>query len=161
MRARFGFCALGLSALLTLTSCGGGPPRVLQSITVDAITSLSGSTYTATGHYSAAPMTVNNIQVAWFQTGTVVDPVNTWDFSTTTVPFKGVCAGGPGQFYVVAYASANPTAPASGSMPFSVFESLVEQRSVTQEDGFVAGSAVQSCTTAALRTTDPPTASGF
>lgn len=144
---------LGLTlplAFFALTSCGSGSPRALESITVDAVSSLSGSTYTATGHYSAAPVTVSNIQVAWFQTGLAVDPPGpNWNYSMSTAPFKGACPGGPGQFYVVAYAPQNPNAPASGSMPFSVFESLVEQRTTTQENGFVAGSAALSCTTAA------------
>ena len=160
MPARFGLCALAATALCTLTSCGGGPPRVLESITVDSVTSLSGTSYTATGHYSAAPMTVGGIQVAWFQTGTVVDPVSNWDYSMTRAGFKGQCPGGPAQFYVVAYAPSNPNAPASGSMPFSVFQALVEQRTVTQEDGFVAGSIKAVCATAGLRTGDPLTA-GF
>jgi len=155
MPAKRGLCALALSALFILTSCGSGPPRVLQSITVDAATSLSGTTFTATGHYNTAPMTVTDIQVAWFQTGPVIDPVKTWDFTMTTAGFKGMCGGGPAQLYVVAYAPENPNAPASGSMPFSVFEELVEQHSVTQEDGYVAGTSALQCSTAALRTGDP------
>jgi len=161
MSARPGLCALAFSALLTLTSCGGGPPRVLESITIDAATSLSGTTFTATGHYSAAPTTVNDIAVAWFQTGPVIDPVKTWNFTMTTAGFRGACGGGPAQFYVVAYAPVNPNAPAKGSMPFSVFTTLVEQHSVAQEDGFVAGSSALQCTTAELRSGDGLTSAGF
>ena len=162
MSARPGLCALAFSALLTLTSCGAAPPRVLESITVSAATSLSGTTYTATGHYNTAPMTVSGIQVAWFQTGPVVDPYGpNWNFTMTRAGFQGVCYGGPGQFYVVAYAPVNPDAPAKGSMPFHVFESLVEQRSATQLDGFVAGSTALQCTTAELRSGDGLTSAGF
>lgn len=161
MSVRFGLCALAFSALVTLTSCGGGPPRVLESITVDSVSSASGTSYTATGHFTAAPMTVNNIQVAWYQTGAVVDPVPNWDYTMTKAGFKGTCYGGPAQFYVVAYAPMNPEAPASGSMPFSVFRTLVEQRSVAQEDGFVAASSTLPCTTAQLRSGDGSTATGL
>lgn len=148
MSARPGLCALGFSALFILTSCGSQPPRVLESITVDAVSSASGSTFTATGHYNTAPMTVNGIQVAWFQTGPVVDPPGpNWDFTMTTAGYRSLCAGLPvsAQFYVVAYAPENPNAAAQGSMPFSVFETLVEQHSVMQDDGFVAGSAKLEC----------------
>lgn len=161
MSARPGLYALALSALFTLTSCGGGPPRVLESITVNAVTSLSGTSFTATGHFSTAPTTVNNIQVAWFQTGIAVDPVPNWDYTLTRGSFKGTCYGGPAQFYVVAYAPVDPNAPASGSMPFKVFETLVEQRSVAQDDGFVAGSTTLPCTTAGLRIDNRQTATGF
>jgi hypothetical protein len=162
MFARFVLCALALSACLSFTSCGGGSPRVLESITVNDVSSASGTAYTATGHYSAAPMTVDNIQVAWFQTGPVMDPPGAnWDYTMTTTPFKGACAGGPAQFYVVAYAPANPSAPASGSMPFSVFQTLVEQHSVTQDDGFVSGVGALSCTQATLRAGGPSPAAGF
>lgn len=161
MSARPGLCALALSALLTLTSCGNGPPRVLQSITVNAATSLSGTSFTATGHYNTAPMTVNDIQVAWFETGPAVDPVPKWDYTMTRAGFKGMCSGGPAQPYVIAYAPMDPNAPESGSMPFNVFEALVVQRSVTQDGGFVAGSTTLQCTTAELRSGDRPTAAGF
>lgn len=153
MSGRTGLYALALSAVVMLTSCGEGPPRVLESITVNAVASLSGTTYSATGHFNTAPMTVNNLQVAWFQTGAVVDPPGpNWDYTMSTAPFKGTCYGGPAQFYVVAYAPENPNASASGSMPFSVFVTLVEQHSVKQDDGFVAGSGTLGCTTAELPT---------
>jgi hypothetical protein len=161
MRARFVLSALAFSVLFTLTSCGGSP-RVLESITVNGVSNAGSTTYTATGHYSAAPMTVNNIQVAWFQTGPVVDPPGpNWDYTLSAAPFKGACPGGPVQSYVVAYAPANPTAPASGSMPFSVFVTLVEQRSVMQDDGFVEGSLALSCNTVQLRTGAQQPVAGF
>lgn len=163
MRSGFALCALALSALLSLTSCGGGQPRVLESITVDGVSSLSGTTFTATGHYSSAPTTVNNIQVAWFQTGPVIDPVQTWDFTLSAKPFSSACAGIPvsAQFYVIAYAPQNPTAPAQESMPFSVFETLVEQHSATQQDGFVAGSVTVTCSAAELQPRNPSPSAGF
>jgi hypothetical protein len=161
MRAGFVFSALALSAIFALTSCGGSN-RVLESITVDSVTNVNGTTYTATGHYSASPITVNNIQVGWFQTGPVIDPPGpNWDFTMSTAPFKGLCAGGPAQFYVVAYAPTNPSAPASQSMPFSVFVKLVETHSVTEDDGFVSAAVPLPCAEATLRTTGPVTAAGF
>jgi len=160
MPVRPGLCALACVALCTLTSCGAGPPRVLESITVNGVSSASGASFTATGHFNTAPLTVNNLQVAWFQTGPIIDPVPNWDYTMTRTGFKGVCYGGPGKFYVVAYAPMNPDAAASGSMPFRVFQTLVEQRSVAQDDGFVAGSTTLSCTTALLRGRDDSTATG-
>lgn len=162
MSARSTLCALALTALFTLTSCGGGPPRVLESITVNAVSSLSGTTYTATGHFSAAPTTVNDLPVAWYQTGPVLDPGPKYlPYSLTAAPFKGICPGGPVQSYVVAYAPADPTAPATGSILFTDFVTLVEDHTVTQLDGFVAGSLAESCSTAQFRTGDPLTAVGF
>jgi hypothetical protein len=138
---------LGLTALVLATGCGGSN-RVLESITVNAVTSANGTTFTTTGHYSADPMTVNNIPVAWFQTGAVVDPPGpNWDFTTNASPLTGQCYGSDtaNTYWVVAYASGNPDAPSSESMPFTVFETLVERHSTPTEDGFVAGSAQFTC----------------
>lgn len=162
MSARPALCALALTALFTRTSCGGGPPRILESITVNAVSSLSGTTYTATGHFSAAPITVNNLAVAWYQTGPVLDPGPKYlTYTLTTARFKGICPGGPVQSYVVAYAPADPNAPATGSILFTDFVTLVEDHTVTQLDGFVAGSLAESCSTAQLWTAGPLTAAGF
>jgi hypothetical protein len=121
---------------------------VLESITVNGVSSVNGTTFTATGHYSSAPMTVTGIPVAWFQTGVAVDPPGpNWDFTMSTSPLKGQCYGidTATTYYVVAYAPANPDAPSSESMPFTVFTSLVERHIAPTEDGFVAGSTQFSC----------------
>jgi hypothetical protein len=138
---------LGLGALLVATGCGGSN-RVLESITVNAVTSANGTTFTATGHYNADPMTVNNIPVAWFQTGAVVDPPGpNWDFTTNTSPMAGQCYGSDAAitYWMVAYASENPQAPSAESMPFSVFGTLVEHHTTPTDDGFVAGTAQFTC----------------
>jgi hypothetical protein len=138
---------LGLGALVVATGCGGSN-RVLESITVNAVTSANGTTFTATGHYSADPMTVNNIPVAWFQTGAVVDPPGpNWFFTTNASPMSGQCYGSDAavSYWMVAYASDIPGAPSAESMPFTAFESLVEHHSTSTEDGFVAGSTQFTC----------------
>src|ERR1700691_3904520 len=115
---------LGLGALVVATGCGGSN-RVLGSITVNAVTSANGTTFTATRYYSADPMTVNNIPVAWFQTGVVVDPPGpNWDFTTNASPMNGQCYGSDAAvtYSMVAYASDNPEAPHAGSMAFTVVE---------------------------------------
>lgn len=147
-------------AVFTLTRCGSG--RMLESITVDGVTSANGTTFTATGHYSAAPTTVSGIQVAWFQTGIDLDPPGPkWDYSMTRSPFKGNCPGGPASVYAVAYAPQDPNAPAQGSMPFQVFASLVEQHKNGELDGYVAGSAAFTCNTVQMRIGGPQISAGF
>ena len=144
---------LMLGALLVATGCGGGSNRVLESITVNAESSLSGTTYTATGHYSADPMTVENIPVAWFVTGPGLDPPggNTWDFTLSTEPFTGKavapCSKNGTTFTVVAYASTNPGAPTSETMPTQTFITLVFDHTTPAEGGFVAGTGQFVCNT--------------
>jgi hypothetical protein len=147
MRLSYGICSLASSLLLAATGCGGSN-RVLESITVSSASSVNGTVFTATGHYSSAPETVTGIPVAWFQTGVAVDPPGpNWDFTLGAGPTTGQCYNSDTAniYWVVAYAPANPDAPSSESMPFTVFETLVEQHSNTTEDGFVAGSAQFSC----------------
>ncbi|HEX4007848.1 MAG TPA: hypothetical protein VHX60_16870 [Acidobacteriaceae bacterium] len=157
MPAKVSFRAVALGAFLVLTGCGSG--RTLESITV--VPGTSGIAYTATGHYSDGS-TQANIQVAWFETGAVVDPYGpNWNFTMTTAPFKGSCTAEPAQFVIVAYAPANSSARASGSMPFTVFETLVEQHSVKRLDGFVSGTAPIACNTASLRMNAQDMAAGF
>jgi hypothetical protein len=144
---------LALGALLVATGCGGGSNRVLESITVNGASSLSGTIYTATGHYSADPMTVPNIPVAWFTTGPGLDPPggSTWDFSLSTAPFTGTavapCSKNGTTFTVVAYASTNPSAPTSESMPTQTFITLVFDHTTPTEGGFVAGTGQFVCDT--------------
>jgi hypothetical protein len=148
MRPNPGTCGLALSLFLATTGCGGGPPRVLESISVTSETSQSGTTFTASGHYNTAPESVSGIPVAWFQTGVAVDPPGpNWDFTLNNKPMTGQCfdTGQAVTYTVVAYAPENPNASAAASMPFSVFMNLVERHSMPTEDGFVAGTAQFSC----------------
>jgi hypothetical protein len=147
MRPSYGIGGLALSLLLAATGCGGSN-RVLESITVNGVTSANGTTFTATGHYSSAPETVTGIPVAWFQTGVAVDPPGpNWDFTLAPKPTTGQCytSDAAYTYWVIAYAPTNPEAPAAESMPFTVFETLVEQHSTPSQDGFVAGSAQLNC----------------
>jgi hypothetical protein len=148
MRMRNARPALSLTILL-LASCGGGPRTgMLESITVVPGTGAPGVSFTATGHYSTAPATENNITVAWFQSGPVINPyAPDWSYSMSSGPFQGTCysSAQPYTSYVVAYAPTNPDAPANGKMPFTVFQNLVVYHTVTQQGGFVAGVATLSC----------------
>jgi hypothetical protein len=137
-------------ASLMLAGCGGGGPRsgVLQSITVVPTTGASSTEFTATGHYSTAPTTMTNIPVAWFQVEAIVDPTGpNWRYLMTSAPFPGTCypSSQPYTNYIIAYAPANPNAPAKGTMPFAVFDTLVEFHTVRHLDGFIAGVATLSC----------------
>lgn len=109
---------------ITTVSCGSGPSRQLQSITINA-KFVSGSQFqlVATGNFSSAPMTVTPLPVFWSLSP---PPPN---YSLTAQPFEIDCAAAsPGPW--IAMAPANPHAPASGSVS--------DTKMVTQSTGCVS-----------------------
>jgi len=97
-----------LLAVLSTLSCGSN--RQLQSITINA--TYAGANQwqlTATGKFSAAPLTVTPLPVSW----SGAPPAGT--YSLTTQPFVIQCAAGAPAGPWVAMAPADPHAASSGS----------------------------------------------
>jgi hypothetical protein len=135
-----------LSAALLF--CGCGNDRQLQSITVSpsSMTAAHNAqvTFTASGQFNRAPMSVTPLRTSWKFFGPGVDQVSFDDYTLTDQPFVATCFL-PGTFTVVAYAPTDPGAPASGSVPQQVFTDLVSQHIMTAEHGFVATTATLTC----------------
>jgi len=129
MTATF-FASLFLSATL---GCGsGGSSRQLQSIAVNG-TGMIQMQFTATGSFTVTPTTVSPLPVSWY----VVNPVPSgMPYLLTSQPFEVTCENAT----LVAVAPADPTAPASGTIPSQVFQDLVIAQTTTVEGGFVASS---------------------
>jgi len=105
-------------ALLAL-NCGSGSGRQLQSINITQTVNGEQITFVATGTFSSAPTTVTPLPVMW---GLMLyaPPPGNLDYTLTTQPYVFNCATmgaeiGP----VSAIAPSDPSAPASGSWPFS------------------------------------------
>jgi hypothetical protein len=121
-------CLLSLAALLTLacgsgnnsTSLGNDPSgRQLQSITISQTANGQQVQFVATGTFSAPPKTVTPLPVMW-GLQLYAPPPGNLDYTLTTQPYVFNCAtmgseAGP----VSAIAPSNPSAPMSGSSPFS------------------------------------------
>ena len=101
-----------LSATL---GCGGGSNICqLQSIAANG-TGMIQMEFTATGTFSAQTSTVSPLPVSWY----VVNPVPSGtSYVLTSQPFQVTC----GNATLVAVAPADPTAPASGTIPSQVFQ---------------------------------------
>lgn len=146
MRVEACFILVCLGAALPVAGCGGGAPRMLESISVTptAVTAQNAqATFTATGHFNSDPMTVSNLAVSWVVMGSASDPPGP-GYVLSASPLAAQCRT-KGAYTVVAYAPVNPNAPNSRSMPSAVFSALVLQRSTTSDDGFVAGTAEMNC----------------
>lgn len=89
-------------------SCGSGPSRQLQSISISAVQNGSQITFVATGTYNVAPTTVSPLPVTWY----VMDPSG--GYSLSPRPYVFVCGSVPATG-VTAIAPANPNAPSVGS----------------------------------------------
>jgi hypothetical protein len=110
-----GVFTLSIAALLIL-SCGSG--RQLESITVAQTVKGNQITFTATGTYSSSPTTVTPLAVQW-GIGPFAPPPHL-SYTLTTQPFVFTCpaAGSLPPLPVTAFAPPNPSAPATGTLPF-------------------------------------------
>jgi len=113
-----GVLILAMPALLTV-SCGVGG-RQLQSITVSQVVKGSQVQFVATGNYSAAPATVTPLAVSW-GIGLFAPPPKSVNYTLTTQPYVFTCpAPGSGPLLPVSvFAPADPSAPPSGTVPWS------------------------------------------
>src|SRR5947209_18737237 len=131
-------------AIGTLPGCGGGSNRQLQSLSVSpASTTAQGgqAQFTATGQFTAAPMSVSPASVAWFQSPPVFDPPSSIiGITPTNQPFMAQCFGFPSGTTITISAIAPMDGKAS-SVPLSVFLDLVREHTATQESAFVAATA--------------------
>jgi hypothetical protein len=95
-------------------------------------------------------MTVTPLSVSWYLMGPAIDPPPNFYF-LAVAPFTSQrCAQlsasqTPATYIVIAIAPVDPTAPASGNIPTSVFSDLVIARTATAEGGFVSATATLSC----------------
>jgi hypothetical protein len=105
-----------LVAFLML-ACGGGSMssasgRQLRSITIAAVTDTGSVSFTATGNYSAPPMTVTPLPASWsIGSGTPISG----SYQLTTQPFSFSCSSLIAANGVTAVAPVDPNAPSSGS----------------------------------------------
>jgi hypothetical protein len=109
------------SVLLLLTlgslalSCGSGPGRQLQSITISQTANGQQIQFVATGHFSQAPTTVSPLPVSW-GFGLFAPPPKVWTYTLTSQPFVVDCTVvGPQSLPVSTFAPVDPNAPISGS----------------------------------------------
>jgi hypothetical protein len=135
-------------AIEVLSGCGGSN-RQLQSLTVSpaSATAQSGQAqFTATGQFSAMPMSVSPASVSWWQSRPVVDPPsNMFGVGLTSQPFTAQCFGFTGMtITITALAPADP-GNLSPSISSTTFAHLVLQHTATQESGFVAATATMNC----------------
>ncbi len=135
-----------LAAALLLSGCGND--RQLQSImiTPSSMTAARNAqvTFTASGQFNMAPMSVAPLRVSWVEFGPGVDQVSpSGNYTLTDQPVTMTCFG-PGMFTMVALAPMDPGAPASGSVPQQVFADLTSGHPMA-EGGFVAATATVTC----------------
>jgi hypothetical protein len=135
-----------LAAALLLSGCGND--RQLQSIMVSpsSMTAAHNAqvTFTASGQFNMAPMSVTPLRVSWMEFGPGIDQVSTADnYTLTDQPFTTTCFV-PGTFTVVALAPIDPGASPSGSVPQQAFNDLVSGHAMA-EGGFVAAIATVTC----------------
>jgi hypothetical protein len=147
MKLRSILAALSLICALLLFGCG--QDRMLQSMIVNggsttAVPRNGQATFTASGQFNMAPMTVNPVAASWAEFGTGIDPIPGTAYSLSTQPFTITCFF-PGTLTVVALAPANPKAPATGTVPQQVYQDLVGSRTMSAEGGFIAATAQLTC----------------
>jgi hypothetical protein len=94
---------------LTTLSCGSsGSARQLQSITINAVSNNGEISFSATGNYNLAPLTVTPLPASWY----VIDPSG--GYTLTTQPFTTGC-NWPHGTMVTVMAAVDPNAPTTGS----------------------------------------------
>ena len=145
------FIAIPAALLLfSIAGCVADSDRVLQSISISPNTATGASaSYTATGTYSSAPVTVTPLSVSWLIMGPGLDPPGPGYAETPGVFQAQRCSQVQSKtttnYVVVAFAPADPNAPSSGPMPAQVFQDLVTAHTMTSEGGFVAATAALTC----------------
>ncbi|HSK45353.1 MAG TPA: hypothetical protein VLA83_15855 [Candidatus Binatia bacterium] len=131
----------------SLSGCGGSN-RQLQFLSVSpASTTAQGgqAQFTATGQFTAAPMSESPASVIWWQSPPIIDPPGTMiGITLVNQPFTAQCFGFTGPITVIAVAPVQ-THASGDSMPLSAFVDLIVKHSATQESGFVAATAQMNC----------------
>lgn len=101
-------------AALPLIDCGSNSSmtnaRQLQNITIHSTVTGTQIEFTASGTFSAAPVTVSPIAVSW----SYAPPPP--DYTLTAQPFTLSCLNPQSPGPIVAVAPADPNAPVTGSM---------------------------------------------
>lgn len=137
---------LPMMAIAALSGCGSN--RQLQSLSVSPASTAAQSgqaQFTATGQFTASPMSESPASVSWWQSPPVIDPPGQMiGLTLTNQPFMAQCFGFHGTINITAVAPMK--AGTSGdSIPLPVFVDLVINHSNTQESGFVASTAQMTC----------------
>jgi len=139
---------LMLALPLAVSACGGSVTRQLESITI-ARASGTPVNFTASGTFTAAPVTENPLPVSWYLMGPAIDPPPA-DYVLVGDPYHPArclqASDAPSLTYtVIAIAPVNPNAPLSGSLPYQVFDDLVIAHTKTAEGGFIAATTTITC----------------
>jgi hypothetical protein len=113
---RFSVLLILVATVLTL-SCGSGG-RQLQSITISQTVNGQQIQFTATGTFSAAPITVSPLPVTWGVGPFAPPPPGNLGYQLSTQPFQFDCTVSGPSLPVLAWAPPDPNAPSSGSWPF-------------------------------------------
>ncbi|HET7871435.1 MAG TPA: hypothetical protein VFL42_02915 [Terriglobales bacterium] len=148
MKLRSVSTAIFLVCAILLTGCGG-QDRLLQSIVVSGgsttpVPRNGTATFTASGQFNMAPMKVDPVAVSWAEFEAGLDQIPGSSYSLSSQPLTITCFL-PGIVTVVAFAPANPKAPATGTVPTQVYQDLVGSRTMSAEGGFVATTAQITC----------------
>jgi hypothetical protein len=122
---------------------------MLQSLAVSGGTTTAvprngTATFTASGQFNMAPMSVNPVAVSWAEFEAGLDQVPGTGYSLTAQPLTITCFL-PGVVTIVAFAPVDPNAPASGTVPTQVYQDLVGSRTRSAENGFVAATVQITC----------------
>jgi hypothetical protein len=123
MNRFWAFLVLLSAASLTL-ACGSsnnsmGSNRQLQSISIQSTVSGNQVLFTATGTFSAPPITVSPLPVGVWSIGFFSPPPPNLTYTLTTQPFVLGCDTiAPGST-VDALAPSDPNAPTTGTLPFA------------------------------------------
>jgi hypothetical protein len=140
------FILLALTITTSLPGCGGN--RQLQSLSVSPASTAAQNgqaQFTASGQFTASPMSESPTSVSWFQSRPVIDPPGSMiGLTLTNQPFVAQCFSFSGTITITAVAPMKANASAD-SMPLSAFVDLVVNHSATQASGFVASTAQMTC----------------
>jgi len=135
-------------SILPIALSGCGSNRQLQSLSVSPASTSAQSgqaQFTATGQFTASPMSESPASVSWWQTPPVIDPPGeTIGLTLTNQPFIAQCFSFHGTITITAVAPMKATA-SGDSMPLAAFVDLVINHSAAQESGFVASTAQMNC----------------
>ncbi len=105
--------------LFTLACGSGSSNRELQSITVIATTTGTQIQFTASGTFSAPPISVTPLPVDWSAGFLAPPPPGNLDYTLTTQPYVFNCSSSGMLVQVTALAPQNAGAPGTGSLPFA------------------------------------------
>ena len=142
-------CVVFILAVEALSGCGGGSNRQLQSLSVSpASTAAQGgqAQFTATGQFTAAPMSESPASVSWWQSPPIIDPPSSmFGLGLTSQPFTAQCFGFTGMTITITALAPADAGNLNPSISSTTFAHLVLQHTATQESGFVAAKATMTC----------------